>query len=95
MAQITWYLKIQDNLVKYKDKFFKPSNYLNLKEYIEDVAGSASGGVTDAEKASWNAKQNALVSATNIKTINSNSLLGSGNITISSGLTQQQIEGII
>lgn len=95
MAQIIWYLKIQDNLVKYKDKFFKPTKYLNLKEYIEDIAGSASGGVTDAEKASWNAKQEALVSATNIKTINSNSLLGSGDISISGGLTQQQIEGLV
>lgn len=43
MAQIIWYLKIQDNLVKYKDRFFKPTKYLNLKEYIEDIAGSALG----------------------------------------------------
>lgn len=34
------------------------------------------------EKSTWNAKQNALVSGTNIKTINSTSLLGSGNIAI-------------
>ncbi len=32
-----------------------------------------------------NAKQNTLVSGTNIKTINNNSLLGSGNITIQGG----------
>lgn len=50
---------------------------------------------TDAEKTTWNAKQEALVSATNIKTINSTSLLGSGDVVISSGLTQQQIEGLI
>ena len=30
MAQTTWYLKIQDNLVKYKDKFFRPADYLDL-----------------------------------------------------------------
>ena len=36
--------------------------------------------VTDAEKIDWNAKQNALVSGTSIKTINSASLLGSGDI---------------
>lgn len=39
--------------------------------------------VTDAEKTTWNAKQAALVSGTNIKTINSNSLLGSGDISVS------------
>ena len=35
-----------------------------------------------ASAATWNAKQDALVSGTNIKTINSTSLLGSGNISI-------------
>lgn len=38
--------------------------------------------VTDTEKSTWNGKQNALVSGTNIKTINSTSLLGSGDISI-------------
>jgi hypothetical protein len=38
--------------------------------------------VTDTEKSTWNAKQTALVSGTNIKTINSTSLLGSGDIAI-------------
>lgn len=33
-------------------------------------------------KSAWNAKQDALVSATNIKTVNGNSLLGSGNLSI-------------
>ena len=37
---------------------------------------------TATEKSTWNAKQNALVSGTNIKTINSTSLLGSGNIAV-------------
>lgn len=37
--------------------------------------------VTDAEKTNWNAKQDALVSGTSIKTVNSTSLLGSGDIT--------------
>ena len=40
---------------------------------------------TQAEKTAWNAKQDALVSGTNIKTINNESILGSGNITISGG----------
>lgn len=39
--------------------------------------------VTDAEKASWNDKQDTLVSGTNIKTINNASLLGSGNVSTS------------
>lgn len=41
--------------------------------------------VTDTEKSTWNGKQEALVSGTNIKTINNESILGSGNIVISSG----------
>ena len=40
-----------------------------------------------ASATTWNAKQDALVSGTNIKTINSTSLLGSGNIVISGGGT--------
>lgn len=35
MAQTTWYLKVQDNLVKYKDKFFRPANYINLNDFVE------------------------------------------------------------
>lgn len=38
--------------------------------------------VTSSDKTTWNAKQDALVSGTNIKTINSTSLLGSGDISI-------------
>ena len=38
--------------------------------------------VTSSDKTTWNAKQEALVSGTNIKTINGNSLLGSGDITV-------------
>ena len=49
---------------------------------------AASGGtdvslVTTDEKYTWNNKQDALVSGTNIKTINGNSILGSGDLTIS------------
>lgn len=43
--------------------------------------------VTDTNKSTWTGKQDALVSGTNIKTINSTSLLGSGNIAISGGVT--------
>lgn len=41
--------------------------------------------VTSAEKAAWNSKQDALVSGTNIKTINGETLLGEGNIEIQGG----------
>ena len=48
--------------------------------------------VTDIN--TWNSKQNLLISGTNIKTLNSQSLLGSGNITISGGTaTDVQIDG--
>lgn len=40
-----------------------------------------------ASAATWNAKQAALVSGTNIKTVNGTSLLGSGDITITGGIT--------
>ena len=45
---------------------------------------------TQAEKDAWNAKQDALVSGTNIKTINGKSLLGEGNIEIQGGAGGQQ-----
>ena len=38
--------------------------------------------VTTSDKATWSGKQDALVSGTNIKTINGNSLLGSGNLEV-------------
>ena len=41
--------------------------------------------VTASDKTTWNAKQDELVSGNNIKTINNESILGSGNITISGG----------
>ena len=52
--------------------------------------------VSTAQQAALDAKQDTLVSATNIKTINGSSILGSGDIVVSgSGLTQQQVEGLI
>jgi hypothetical protein len=38
--------------------------------------------VTDAEKTTWNAKQEALISGTNIKTINGNSVLANGDLAL-------------
>ncbi len=42
--------------------------------------------VTSSDKTTWNGKQDALVSGTNIKTINGTSILGSGDITVQSSL---------
>ena len=41
--------------------------------------------VTTSDKTTWSGKQDALVSGTNIKSINGNSLLGSGDLTIDTG----------
>lgn len=43
---------------------------------------SPAHGITSANISTWNAKQNALVSGTNIKTVNNTSLLGSGNVAV-------------
>ena len=50
--------------------------------------------VTSADKTAWNGKQDTLVSGTNIKTVNNQSLLGSGNIEIQGGMTPAQEETI-
>ena len=47
-------------------------------DYISD--GTTNKTVTATEKSTWSGKQDALVSGTNIKTINNASILGSGNI---------------
>lgn len=44
--------------------------------------------VTEVEKHNWSAKQDALVSGTNIKTVNNQSIIGSGNIDIQFTQTQ-------
>ena len=49
--------------------------------------------VTSSDKTTWSGKQDALVSGTNIKTINNESLLGSGNITISGGGNNVEVSG--
>lgn len=53
-------------------------------------SGSAASTITSSDISSWTAKQDALVSGTNIKTINNTSLLGSGNITIGGGTSDYQ-----
>lgn len=48
-------------------------------------SASPAAGITSANISAWNGKQDALVSGTNIKTINNISVLGSGNINIEGG----------
>lgn len=58
----------------------------------QSATSSTKGFLTSTDWTTFNNKQAALVSGTNIKTINGNSLLGSGDLTISSGgLTQAQV----
>lgn len=60
------------------------ANTTDIPTELADLAGdSTHRTVTDAEKTTWNGKQDELVSGTNIKTINNQSILGSGNLAIS------------
>ena len=62
----------------------KITNTNKLSSDLVDDTDKTNKFVTASDKTTWNGKQDALVSGTNIKTINNTSLLGSGNITISS-----------
>ena len=53
---------------------------------LVDDSNSTNKFVTASDKTTWSGKQDTLVSGTNIKTINNNSILGSGNIDISTYL---------
>ena len=66
----------------YNDLTNKPSIPSALSQLSED---STHRVVSDAEKTTWNNKQDTLVSGTNIKTINNQSIIGSGNIEIQGG----------
>jgi hypothetical protein len=65
----------------------QPATLLNYFNKTSDNSDSITEGatkkfVTTAEKATWNAKQDGLVSGANIKTINGSTILGAGNITV-------------
>lgn len=60
-----------------------------------DNTTDADKPVSSATQTALNAKQDTLVSGTNIKTVNSNSLLGSGNIEISSSVAWGGITGTL
>lgn len=62
-----------------------PTTLYSKAETDPVFSASAAAEITSADLDTWDAKQDALVSGTNIKTINNQSLLGSGNITIEGG----------
>lgn len=67
-------------------------NFITLEE--DPTVPAYVKAITVADINTWNGKQNLLVSGTNIKTLNGESLLGSGNIVISGGTaTDVQIDG--
>lgn len=65
--------------------------YVKTENNFTDAYLAIVSGVT----AALAAKQATLVSGTNIKNLNGNTLLGSGDLVISGGLSQQQVEGLI
>ena len=60
-----------------------------LSADLVDDSSATHKFVTASDKTTWSGKQDALVSGTNIKTINNESILGSGNITIQGGSSVQ------
>lgn len=81
---------VRDALAAALSAYQKPAGGIPSSDLSEDVQG---GLVTAQEKETWSGKQDALVSGTNIKTINGESVLGSGNLVIQGGggLTQNDI----
>jgi len=63
----------------------KKLTWANLKTALGSVFQAASANLTAWAALATNAKQDALVSGTNIKTINGSSVLGSGDLTVSGG----------
>ena len=66
------------------------NNVISATDTTYSSLNPAEGGldeslVTTGEKYVWNAKQDALVNQSNIKSVNNNSLLGSGNLSIVEG----------
>jgi len=63
------------------------SDIANIPTDLADLSDDTTHRlVTDTEKATWNGKQDTLVSGTSIKTVDGQSLLGSGNVEIGGGI---------
>ena len=86
-----------DNICEWAKAYDGQTNIRQTNAYLPFVIKyRAVIGITETDISNWNGKQNALVSGTNIKTINNESLLGSGNINISGSggsSTDVQING--
>ena len=91
-------LELTDNSIaagSWDAHFQAPSNVswsTNTFDYAGSITGATWNGVSVADNriassSTWNAKQDALVSGTNIKTVNGTTILGSGDLTISTGIT--------
>ena len=90
-------VKLQDQLGGGGGSSYTAGNGIDITNDVISVTGKVDTSaftehtadtvihVTSTEKAAWNGKQDALVSGTNIKTINGESILGEGNITIQGG----------
>lgn len=76
---------IEEGANKYTHPFSHPASMISET--------SARCFVSPAEKQTWNDKQDALVSGKNIKTINGQSLLGKGNLTIAGGSGGNDMSG--
>ena len=80
------------------DKLAEKQNVIDsshkLASDLVDDTNQTNKFVTSGEKTTWNNKQNALVSGTNIKTINGTSLLDSGDYTFDNSLSDSSTNAV-
>lgn len=80
------------------DKLAEKQNVIDslhkLPSDLVDDTNQTNKFVTSSEKTTWNNKQNALVSGTNIKTINGTSLLDSGDYEFDSSLSDSSTNAV-
>jgi hypothetical protein len=81
-------------------KYIYPSLFIDLPDAVptSELVWGAIGGTLSSQtdlQSALNAKQDTLVSGTNIKTINTNSILGSGDLTISASAAWGGITGTL
>ena len=69
------------NLTHYTKDEINAAGYINSYTETDPTVPSYVKEITESDITYWNGKQNELVSGSNIKTINNESVLGSGNIT--------------
>lgn len=82
LTQAQYDTAVNNNEIDPNELYLTPAQGSGVSDVEVDGVSVVSGGVASVD---LSGKQDTLVSGTNIKTINNNSLLGSGNITISGG----------